>query len=497
MHPLTPHGRSRVRTLRTISRRAGTAVAAAVALTAGAVLTPAVAEEPEPVSAKAPAPAPAAAGGDVITNLWSWNWKSVATECTEVLGPTGYAAVWVAPPAESLAHPDGAWWDIYQPYSYQLDGRLGSQADFAAMTKACGDAGVKVYTDAVINHTSAMPGTGYNGTQITDKYQPPMFQRGDYNVDVCDREISDYNDTWEVQNCELLGLPDLKTGSPEVRAKIAGYLNSQIELGVSGFRVDAAKHMPAADLEAIVGQLNQTADGSDPYVFHEVFPGGVPSPEEYYGSGKVLDFSVGDQLKSAFQGDIGQLTDFRPGLPAENSVSFVTNHDTERDGRHLTYQDGDTAVLANVFQLGWKGAPPTVYAGFEFGGRDDSPPANGDGRVTDTDCSSGWYCLDRDPRITGMVGWRNAVGDAEVTDTQSPQGNVLGLGRGDRGFVAINNGTQEVTAEFTTQVADGEYCNVLDDCASTVSVSGGTASITLPAKGAVAFHPGGGDTGGN
>ncbi|MDT0442680.1 alpha-amylase [Streptomyces johnsoniae] len=435
-------------------------------------------------------PAPRAAGNDVIANLWSWNWPSVATECTDVLGPAGYAAVWVAPPAESFAHPDGAWWDVYQPYSYELSGRFGSESDFAAMARTCNEAGVEVYTDVVINHTAAQTGTSYGGTQLTDKYESAVYGRGEYNVDVCDREISNWNDTWEVQNCELLGLPDLKTGGEGVRAKIADYLNAQIALGVSGFRVDAAKHIPAPDLEAIVGALNPTADGSAPFVFHEVFPGATPTPEEYFGSGDVLDFGYADQLKAAFQGDIAQLADFGPGLlPAENSVSFVTNHDTERDGRHLSYRDGDTAVLANVFQLAWNHAAPTVYAGFEYNGRDDAPPSDADGFVTATDCDNGWYCLDRDPRITGMVGWRNAVGDAEVTDWQSPQGNVIGFGRGD-GFVAINNGSAAVSSQFSTQLPDGTYCNVLDDCATEVTVSGGLAALDLPAKSAVAFHAG-------
>ncbi|WP_407564764.1 alpha-amylase [Streptomyces sp. 184] len=434
---------------------------------------------------------PQAAGNDVIANLWSWNWKSVAAECTDVLGPAGYAAVWVAPPAESLSHPRHHWWDVYQPYSYALNGRLGSEGDFTAMTAACNGAGVAVYTDAVVNHTAAQTGTGYAGTAIGDKYAPPMYSRADYNVDVCNREIADWNDKWEVQNCELLGLPDLKTGSDSVRDRIAGYLNSQIARGVSGFRVDAAKHIPAADLEAIVGRLDDTAAGSPPFVFHEVFPGGTPAPDEYYGSGRVLDFFIGDRLKAAFHSDIAQLENLGDQglLPARNSVSFVTNHDTERNGRHLTNKDGDTAVLANVFQLGWTAAPPTVYAGFAYAGNDDSPPADAGGFVTGTDCGAGWYCLDRDPRITGMVGWRNAVGDAAVTDWQSPRGNVVGFGRGDRGFVALNNTGGAVSQEFGTAVADGVYCNALDGCATKVTVAGGRVALDLPAKGAVAFHP--------
>lgn len=53
----------------------------------------------------ATAHADATTSGDVIANLWEWNWDSVAAECTDVLGPNGYGAVQVAPPAESSSSP--------------------------------------------------------------------------------------------------------------------------------------------------------------------------------------------------------------------------------------------------------------------------------------------------------------------------------------------------------------------------------------------------------
>jgi alpha-amylase len=428
----------------------------------------------------------------VIANLWSWNWPSVGRECVDHLDPAGYGAVWVAPPAESLRHPSGVWWDVYQPYSYRLNSRFGTAAEFAAMVDACHGAGIEVYTDAVVNHTGAQTGTGYDGTVVTDKYDPPMYDRGDYNVDVCDRDIADWTNQWEVQHCELLDLPDLKTSSPEVRAELAGYLNSQLALGVDGFRVDAAKHMPAGELAAIVDLLDDTTAGDRPFVFHEVFPGEPPAPDDYYGSGDVLDFFYADRMRSAFQGDIASLADFGPGqgiLPAENSVSFVTNHDTERNGQHLSYKDGRTAVLANVFQLAWEHTRPTVYAGFEFADPDGAPP-NANGFVTDTDCGSGWYCLNRDQLVAGMVGWHNAVGDADVANWRSPASNVIGFGRGSAGYVVINNSGAAHTAQYPTGLPDGSYCDVLNDCATSVTVSGGQATVTAPAKGAVAFHTG-------
>ncbi|MFF4499421.1 carbohydrate-binding module family 20 domain-containing protein [Streptomyces sp. NPDC001401] len=466
-----------------VFRRTASAVAAGALALAGAVALPA-----------ASAHADTTAKGDVIANLWEWNWDSIASECTNVLGPAGYGAVQVAPPAESLKQTNYYWWDVYQPYSYNLNSRFGTAAKFASMITACHNAGIKVYTDAVINHTAAQTGTGYNGTTITSKYDTPEWDRSDYHdsssCPTSDLTIQDYSNLTQVQNCELLGLPDLKTGTDHVRTGLADYLNSQLALGVDGFRVDAAKHIPETDLAAIESKLTNTTSGTAPYVFQEIYPGSTPQPSDYYSSGDVLDFTYASKLKSAFQGNVSDLESLSSSgiLPAANSVSFVTNHDTERNGLHMSYKDGDTYKLANLFQLAYKWSTPTVYASWEWTQSDQAPP-NSSGFVTNTDCSSGsWYCLDRDTAVVGMVAWHNAVDTAAVSNWQTKSSSVIGFGRSGAGFFALNNGSSSATYSFTTGMADGTYSNVIDGGATKVTVSGGSASLTVPAKSAVAFY---------
>ncbi|NEB05809.1 carbohydrate-binding module family 20 domain-containing protein [Streptomyces sp. SID13726] len=465
-------------------RRTARAVAVGALTLAGVTALPA-----------ASARADATASGDVIANLWSYNWDSVASECGDVLGPNGYGAVWVAPPAESLKQPNHYWWDVYQPYSYDLNSRFGTAAEFASMVSACHAAGVKVYTDAVINHTAAQTGTGYNGTVLTNKYDTPDWDPDDFHTSAqcndSDLIIDDWSNLSEIQNCELLGLPDLKTEADDVRSGIAAYLNKQIALGVDGFRIDAAKHIPVTDLNAIWAKLSSTTSGAAPYIFQEVYPGSTPAASDYYSSGDVLDFTYASKLKSAFQGNVSDLESLSSSgvLPAANSVSFVTNHDTERNGLHMSYKDGDTYRLANVFELAYKWATPTIYSGFEWSSTDQGPPNSG-GFVTDTNCSNGWYCLQRDTAITGMVKWHNAVGSEAVSNWSTKSSSVIGFGRGSAGYIAINNGSSAATYAFATGMADGTYANVIDNGATTVTVSGGSASLTIPAKSAIAFHNG-------
>jgi alpha-amylase len=114
----------------------------------------------------APAASSAPPGAkDVTATLFEWSYDSVATACTDTLGPKGYGFVEVSSAQEHIQ--GSQWWTSYQPVSYQIAGRLGNEASFAAMVNTCHAAGVKVVADAVINHMSSGAGTGTGGTVYT------------------------------------------------------------------------------------------------------------------------------------------------------------------------------------------------------------------------------------------------------------------------------------------------------------------------------------------
>ena len=79
----------------------------------------------------------------------------------------------------------------------------------------------------------------------------------------------------------------------------ADYLNTLIYHGVAGFRIDAAKHIWPADLEAVLDLTNDLDlrwfdTGSRSYVYHEVIDRGNQndiSVHDYTYLGKVTDFT--------------------------------------------------------------------------------------------------------------------------------------------------------------------------------------------------------------
>ena len=78
----------------------------------------------------------------------------------------------VSPPQESIRGTQ--WWTSYQPVSYRLDSKLGTEAEFKAMVAQCNAAGVGIIADVVLNQTTGsdvaageqtgVVGPRYNGT---------------------------------------------------------------------------------------------------------------------------------------------------------------------------------------------------------------------------------------------------------------------------------------------------------------------------------------------
>jgi len=286
-------------------------------------------------------------------HLFEWKWTDIAAECENYLGPAGFTGVQVSPPSEHALIATFPWYERYQTVSYSLaKSRSGTAAEFADMVQRCARVGVGIYVDAVINHTTAGTSTnggGSNGTQYTKYEYPNLYTATDFHQPTCAIMDADYVGSADnVRRCELVGLADLNTGSPTVQAKIAGYLNALVDLGVAGFRIDAGKHMAPADISAILALVHQHAGaGHLPYLFLEVIDRGGEAVHvsDYLAVGaasgqavSMTDFAYADNFGRFTDSLGGSISDYKGlsatmgslGLPSAQAVVFTTNHDTER-----------------------------------------------------------------------------------------------------------------------------------------------------------------------
>lgn len=463
-----------------------------------------------------------AAAGDVMVHLFEWPWPDIATECETVLGPSGVAAVQVSPPQEHSIVPSHDWSERYQPVSYSLDrSRSGSGAEFVEMVQRCDAAGVGIIVDAVINHMTNFPspGVGSNGTAYTKYNYPGLYTQADFHPPCA---LTNYQSAANVQECELFSLPDLHTGLPRVRQRLADYLVALARLGVAGFRIDAAKHMQQVELDDILGRANVAlvAEGRPrPYVYLEVAGGAgeALAPRDYFGEGystggaaDITEFTftgVGNKFRGTGGEYLAQLnpngsagnrfSELAWGLmPSDKAVVFLQNHDSQHQCG-LGYGNGDVFRLANVWMLAQPYGYPSILSSYAFNcpvGNSTGPPSDGEGSTLPVACAARleeasvgeWVCEHRDPAIRSMVAFRHLVAGTPVSHWWDNGGNAIAFSRGDRGFVAINREATTVIATVGTGLPAGTYCDRLSGGRIGNTCVGTT--VTVDATGAVLLN---------
>ncbi|MFP5394176.1 MAG: alpha-amylase family glycosyl hydrolase, partial [Gammaproteobacteria bacterium] len=250
-----------------------------------------------------------AAPGQVYVNLFEWKYPDIAEECKQWLKPAGFSAVQISVPSEAKGNTN-SWWERYQPVSYKLDSRLGTRQQLADMVATCRTAGIAIYADVVIQHMANGTGTGESGSfyNSANNYPGPGYTSADFHPLCTVNDSSAQN----VHDCWLDGsLPDLRTESSKVRTILSNYLKDLLSLGVAGFRVDTAKHVPADDLKIIIdgaGNVNAATAAAfgitKPWVTGEDFGGFGPIGEAersvYFSIGTMNEFKYKDVLRDAF-----------------------------------------------------------------------------------------------------------------------------------------------------------------------------------------------------
>ncbi|KAG7177939.1 Pancreatic alpha-amylase-like [Homarus americanus] len=213
-----------------------------------------------------------------------------------------------------------------------------------------------------------------------------------------DGEVHDYSVVEEVRNCYLGGLTDLYGSREFVRHRISHYLNDLIDIGVMGFRIDAAKHIWPEDLEAIqslTNNLNTLAGypgGRRPFFFQDLVDLGVEpiTVDEYFPLGRTTEFRFCTNVAAGVE-DFALLEHvYDPNssmAPPHKALVFVDNHQNQRGD-----ENGHVNVL--TYKQDSNQGPP----GSDNGGSTDTVPINADGT-----CGGGWICEHRWNAIMQMI----------------------------------------------------------------------------------------------
>jgi maltose alpha-D-glucosyltransferase/alpha-amylase len=165
----------------------------------------------------------------------------------------GATAIWLLPFQPSPGRDDG--YDVSDYYG--VDPRYGSLGDFVEFTQGCRQRGLRVLIDLVVNHTSNQhpwfqearkdPESKYRDWYVWSKKKPRNANKGMIFPGV-QKSTWDYDDAakaWYFHRFYDFQ-PDLNTSNPEVQAEILKIMGFWLQLGVSGFRMDAVPFVISA-----------------------------------------------------------------------------------------------------------------------------------------------------------------------------------------------------------------------------------------------------------
>ncbi|HEY0738927.1 MAG TPA: alpha-amylase family protein [Herpetosiphonaceae bacterium] len=281
------------------------------------------------------------------------------TRRLDYLAGIGITCLWLLPFYPTPNRDNG--YDVVDYYN--VDPRLGTLGDFVEFMREARERGIRVIVDLVVNHTSDQhpwfqaacrdPHSKYRDFYVwseekpADAHEGVVFPGKQESVWTYSKEARAYyfHRFYEHQ-------PDLNIGNPAVTEEIRKIMGFWLELGVSGFRVDAAPFL--IELKGI-----ERADIDDPYLYlkemHEfltvrrgdaiLLAEANVAPEEiaaYTGDGDKMDmlfnFLVNQQLFLALaRGKAAPLIKSLKSLPQIPKwcqwASFLRNHDEVDLGR--------------------------------------------------------------------------------------------------------------------------------------------------------------------
>jgi trehalose synthase len=194
-----------------------------------------------------------------VETFYDWNGDGTGdirgmTERIEYLYDLGVTCLWLMPFYPTARKDDG--YDITDFYG--VDPRLGTHGDFVELVRTARASGLRVVIDFVMNHTSdAHPwfksarrskDDPYRDYYVWSATEPKSSPKDVVFPDQEDSlwELDPKTNEWYLHHF-YKHQPDLNIANPVVQEEISRVLGFWLELGVSGFRVDAVPFLFAKD----------------------------------------------------------------------------------------------------------------------------------------------------------------------------------------------------------------------------------------------------------
>jgi cyclomaltodextrin glucanotransferase len=181
--------------------------------------------------------------------------------------------------------------------------------------------GMKFILDIVCNHSSP----------ATTKGKGKIYDDGkliaDFDNDVNHwyhhyGDVKDWNDEWQVQNCELCGLATFNENNIEYRRYIVDSIKMWLDKGVDALRVDTVKHMPNWFWQEFTCEMH--THKPEVFIFGEWIYNHPSNPIS-------VDFANHSGMTVL---DFGMCTAIRAALAQDSPLGFKMVHDILNEDGH-------------------------------------------------------------------------------------------------------------------------------------------------------------------
>ena len=265
---------------------------------------------------------------------------------------------------------------------YKIDPKFGTMEDLQELVDLCHARGVQIILDFVINHTA------------TNHPWFKEFKSAHQNFDVDNKYYDFYSfSSTQEDGYHALGngeyyeghfsgeMPELNYDNPEVRQAMVDAAKFYLDMGVDGFRFDAAKYIyygeetPNIDFwNWYMGELRKIKP--DIYTVAEVWDGDAVTIPYFSStncfnfsmsqvSGRVADAAKGGNVNAYMNYIAGYLQSIRAQRADAMLCAFIANHDMDRAAGFLTTAMGHAQMAANLSIL--TPGSPFIYYGEEIG----------------------------------------------------------------------------------------------------------------------------------
>ncbi len=306
----------------------------------------------------------------------------------------GIEGIWLSPIFESPSYHK---YDVID--YYKIDPKFGTMDDLKELVSLAHERGVKVILDLVLNHTSnknenfkafqSAVRKGDTESEFYDYYvrqssEESTVGRAFYPIDASD-EAYEGNFSRE--------MPEPNFDNQKVRDDAVAVAKYYLEeIGVDGFRFDAAKYIYYGETEKNVEFWTWYMDElrkikPDVYAVAEVWDSDNMT-DNYEVALNCFNFTMsqaeGRIAQTAKKGDVnkyvGYVSDYIDRIhkinPASTIIPFAANHDMDRAAGFMNVSTGFAFMGANLYILG--PGSPFIYYGEEIGLKGSRGGANTD-----------------------------------------------------------------------------------------------------------------------